>query len=173
MVRFLMIRLFDISGWISKALAVVCCVVLAVIAAITVIDVVAREIGVQLIGRVAVSEYGLLYAAMLGAPYLVRTGGHVFVDALLQGLPRAVRFLLEKAIYLLCIAICLYLGWFCLDLGYRALVTGDFDSRSFDMPRWLIYLPMVVGFFVCAVEFLRYLIGPSSMYERKDQDAAL
>ncbi len=168
-----MTRIFNVSGWICHALAVVCCVVLAVIAAITVIDVVAREFNVQIIGRVAISEYGLLYASMLGAPYLVRTGGHVFVDALLQNLPKAVRRALEKAIYVLCIAICLYLGWFCLDLGYRAILTGDFDSRSFDLPRWLIYLPMVIGFFVAAVEFLRYLIGPASMYDQRDTDAAL
>lgn len=168
-----MTRLFDFSGWISKALAVVCCAILAVIAVITVVDVIAREMNIQIIGRVAVSEYGLLYVAMLGAPYMVRTGGHVFVDALLQNLPRNGRLVLEKAIYILCIVLCLYLGWYCLDLGYRALMTGDFDSRSFDMPRWLIYLPMVIGFFVAAVEFLRYLIGPDSMYDQQDPDAAL
>ena len=168
-----MTRLFDISEWLCKALAAICCVILAVIAVITVVDVVGRELGLQFVGRVAISEYGLLYASMLGAPYLVRTGGHVFVDALLQNVPRAVRFVLEKAIYVLCIAICLYLGWVCLDLGIRAIRTSDFDSRSFDMPRWLIYLPMVAGFALAAVEFVRYLIGPASMYEQQDQDAAL
>jgi TRAP-type C4-dicarboxylate transport system permease small subunit len=88
-------------------------------------------------------------------------------------MPRGGRLVLEKLIYLLCIAICLYLGWFCLDLGIRAISTGDFDSRSFDLPRWLIYLPMVIGFFVAAVEFVRYLIGPASMYEQPEQEASL
>ncbi len=168
-----MTRLFDITGWLCKALAAVCCVILAVIAAITVFDVVGRELGIQFVGRVAISEYGLLYASMLGAPYLVRTGGHVFVDALLKNVPKVVRLVLEKAIYLLCIALCVYLGWVCLDLGIRAIQTNDFDSRSFDLPRWLIYLPMIVGFALAAVEFVRYLIGPESMYDQQDQDAAL
>jgi len=168
--------LFSISERIGTFLAGVCCVILAFIAVSTVVDVTIRELGYQsFTGRTALAEWGLLYTSMLGAPYLVRTGGHVFVDALLQAMPSGVRLILEKLIYLLCICICVYLGVFSFQLGYEGWKSGDFEARSFDMPRWLIYLPLVIGFLLAAVEFLRYLIGHASMYNRKptDQDAQL
>ena len=33
------------------------------------------------------------------------------------------------------------------------------------MPRWLIYLPMVIGLWLSAIEFLRYLLGLDSLYD--------
>jgi hypothetical protein len=32
------------------------------------------------------------------------------------------------------------------------------------MPRWLIFAPMVVGLWLSAIEFLRYLVGRDSIY---------
>ena len=39
--------------------------------------------------------------------------------------------------------------------------------RTFDMPKWLIYLPMALGLWLSAVELLRYLLGLDSMYARR------
>lgn len=169
-------RLFDLSGWACRVLAGVCCVLLAGVAIVTFVDVCLRELGFDsIVGRTAAAEWTLLYVACLGAPYLVRESGHIFVDALLQALPRRARTVLEKLIYLLCIVLCLYLGGYAVMLGYEGWVSGDYEVRSFDMPRWAIYLPMVIGFFLMVPEFLRYLLTDQSMYSRSaaDQDAAL
>ncbi len=171
-----MTRLFDLSAWVGRMLAGFCCILLALVAISTVIDVTIRELGFQsVVGRTAFAEWSLLYIATLGSPYLVRTSGHVFVDALLKTFPRPVRWVIEKLVYLLCIAICLYLAWYAGLIGYEGWLANDYEIRSFDMPRWLIHLPIMVGFVLMAVEFLRYLIGGASMYDQAtgEQDAAL
>ena len=38
------------------------------------------------------------------------------------------------------------------------------DERSIELELWWIYAPMPLGFFLVAVEFIRYLIGLDDMY---------
>ena len=65
---------------------------------------------------------------------------------------------------MLCLAICLYLGWIALGSAFTSLKSGAYEVRTFDMPRWLIFAPMVVGLWLSALEFLRYLLGRDSIY---------
>ena len=55
-----------------------------------------------------VVEYGLLWFTMLGAPWLVRMKGHVFVDSLVSLLPMIVQAVLARLVYVICIACCLF-----------------------------------------------------------------
>ena len=38
--------------------------------------------------------------------------------------------------------------------------------RSFEIPIWILFLPMPICFFMCAIEFLRFLIGIDDMYSQ-------
>lgn len=52
-----------------------------------------------------------------------------------------------------------------------ALEKGSFESRTFDMPKWAIFLPIFLGFAMSALEWLRFLITPASIYDACPPDA--
>lgn len=158
-------RFFDVLYGINKALAIVSGALLGLTAIAIALDVIARWIGLRPPPwTIAGSEFIMLYVTVLGAPYMVRIKGHVFVEALIMNLPRRVKRVVEKLIYVLCVALSLFLAWYALDATILAFATDDFDMRGFDMPWGWIYGPMTLGLLLTGLEFLRYLIGPESMY---------
>ncbi|MEK9692975.1 MAG: TRAP transporter small permease subunit [Rhodospirillaceae bacterium] len=111
-------------------------------------------------------EYILLWYTMLAAPYLVRIKGHVFVDAVTQFLPPKVKYVTAKIVYVLCIICCAIYCTQCWNLFSEAFATGELDTRSFEAPVWILLLPMPLCFGMCAIEFIRYLIGIDDMYSQ-------
>ncbi len=109
-------------------------------------------------------EYGLLWFSMLAAPWLARIKGHVYIDALTEFFNPAVQQVAAKLAYLVAIAGASISGWFSVDLWWEAYSTGMIDERGVELMQWWLYAPMPIGFFLVAIEFLRYLIGIDDMY---------
>jgi TRAP-type C4-dicarboxylate transport system permease small subunit len=105
-----------------------------------------------------------LYCAVLPAPWLVRTRGHVFVEAFITMMGRPLRRAVETFIYAACIIAALVFCYYSAVKLAHHLGTGEYETRSVDMPLWLLYLPMPFSFFLVAVEFGRFLFGAQSMY---------
>ena len=150
---------------IETALAAVSCFVIVVIFVLVIIDVSVRSLGFTPPGfTIAVTEYGLLYYSILAAPFILRRRGHVAVEAFVSVMPPVVRWLLAKFVYLVCFVVSLMVCYLSAHLVVMAIITGDIDVRGIDIPYWLLYLPLPIGFLFVALEFLRYLIGRASMY---------
>ena len=115
---------------------------------------------------IAIVEYILLYFTMLAAPYLLRIKGHVFIDAVTQFMPPAVKKVIAKAVYLACFIACCIYGYQLVNLLVEAIQSGEIDMRSMEIPAWILFVPMPLCFFMCAVEFVRYLIGIDDMYSQ-------
>lgn len=163
--------LFDVSGRISLALASVAKILIGVMILIVVSDVAIRNLGLRpLSWGVSASEYILLYAAFLPMPWLVRNKGHVFVEFLRNILGPRGRVFLEKLVYAVCVLLCLYLGTIALTTFIEVLQSGDYETRSFDMPKWVVFLPMTIAFYLSALEWLRYLMGEDSLYNLNPLD---
>jgi C4-dicarboxylate transporter, DctQ subunit len=123
------------------------------------IDVVVRNLGYQSSGHFfTFTEYALLLVPCLGAPWLVREKGHVYVEILLMHLGRRRRAALLFAIGVLCIAVCAILAWYGFDLTLRDYVANEKDVRSLDMPRWTVVGFVPLSFAMMALEFLRFLV---------------
>jgi TRAP-type C4-dicarboxylate transport system permease small subunit len=158
--------LFRAVGWISLALASLVKLILGGVVVLVIADVVLRNLGYRPIAwGVSATEYGLLYAGFLPMPWLVRSKGHVFVEFLRKLLPGGARLALEKIVYVVAIALCLYLAFYAIASLIEAVRTSAYETRTFDMPRWAIFLPIAVGFSLSALEWLRYLLGRDSLYE--------
>jgi len=128
-------------------------------------DVSVRTLGFQPPAyTVSLVEYGLLYVTVLAAPWLLREKGHVFVDLAMRAMPPAARRFNENAMYVLGAVVCAVLTYAAGELTLESWQRGDLDTRDFDMPRWLIYLPMTLCFLLLVIEFVRYLFGPDSLY---------
>jgi TRAP-type C4-dicarboxylate transport system permease small subunit len=157
-------RLFDASGRVAHALAVLTKLLLAAVVLLVAADVAARNLARPIAWSVSLTEYLLVYIAFLPMPALVRAKGHVCADFIRTALPAGLRRPIEASVYLLCLGICAYLGWVAFKGAAAAFAGGAYDVRSFDMPRWLIYAPMALGLWLSALEFLRYLLGRDSIY---------
>lgn len=147
--------------------------VLAVIAGLTlvwlmisvILSVLMRNAGLQPFAWLFTSaEYGLLYMTMLGAPWLVREKGHVHIELVTAALPGAVRRLVSRGVALACVAVCLVLAWKGADLFLTNIERGDFDTRAYYYPRWLLTITFPISFGLMAIEFSRFVFGSDLMH---------
>ena len=140
-------------------------IVVFVIFLLIVIDVFLRLLGIHPWSyTLGVVEYGLLWFTMLGAPWLVRMKGHVFVDSLVSLLPVIVQAVLARLVYVICIMCCFFFIYYSTDLLIDAYLTGEMDIRGEAQPLWMLLAPMPVSFAMIAFEFLRFLVGVDTMY---------
>lgn len=161
-----MTRVFDLLGRVSHFLARTTMVLLGILVLLVTADVVVRTAGLRpLTWAASTAEYILLYAAFLPMPALVRGKGHVFVEFMRQPMPPMLRRGCEFAVYVVCLAICAYLGWVASAHLVTAVKTGAYETRTYDMPQWAVYAPMALGFWLSVLEWLRFLIGGDSLYE--------
>ena len=155
---------FALTGRVSNALAVITKLLLGVIVVLVVADVAMRNLAKPIAWSTSLTEYLMIYVAFLSAPALVRQKGHVCADFLRQAMPTVVQRVLEKFVYVLCIVLCLYLGGVAMQSLIEAVQSRSYDVRTFDLPKWLIYLPITLGLWLSAAEFLRFLTGRDSIY---------
>ena len=127
------------------------------------IDVVLRNLGFQSSSHFfTFSEYALLLIPCMGAPWLVREKGHVYVEIALMYLNTRQRAVATIVIGVASIVVCLVLAWYGFEVTLRNFRLNDSDVRSFDMPRWMIVGWIPVSFTLMATEFLRYLVRGES-----------
>jgi TRAP-type C4-dicarboxylate transport system permease small subunit len=153
-------------AWLAGALMVVMMVTIC-------IDVVLRNLGYQSSAHFfTFSEYALLLIPCLGAPWLVREKGHIYVEIVLMYLGRERRQALTRLIGVICVVVCLVLAWYGGEVTVRNFVQRDMDVRSLDMPRWLIVVFIPLSFGMMGFEFLRFLArGESVLGSMMSSDA--
>lgn len=157
------------SARLYSALIVLCAVVagslLVLVFAAIVIDVTMRAIGFQpSYWTTPFSEYAMLYATMLGSPWVVRRRGHVAVESLVSALTPGLRRVLEMLIYALCISACLLLVYYSWQVTSTAWASGERDIRATELPRWVLFAVMPLGFLLIATEFVRLLLRRESYF---------
>lgn len=151
--------------WLINALKTISCAIVFAIFVLIVMDVLLPLVDIQpWEGTLGVVEYGLLWYTILAAPWLARIKGHVFIDAVNELLSPGAKKFTSKIAYLVVITGALMLAYYSLELAIESYVDEAIDERSIELELWWIYAPMPLGFFLVAVEFIRYLIGLDDMY---------
>lgn len=105
-----------------------------------------------------VIEFGLPSSAMLVAPWLVRTRGHVameLIDTALNARQRKALLLLTD---LTAAGICLFVAWYAGLAGLDSFERGEVAVRAVDVPRWYLYAILASGLTLCAIEFLGHAV---------------
>lgn len=104
---------------------------------------------------VAISEFTLLYATVLAAPWVLRRAEHIQVTTLAVMLPARWRAALGLVVCVIGMIVCLLVAWY----GLRVTLTAQgLEIRSFEMPKWIVYAPLPAGFLLMAVEFARHAL---------------
>jgi len=154
-----MTKIIRIYDRLIRVLAFLACILIGAVFVIIVVDVSMRTAGMRPpIFSSAFSEYSLIYMTMLAAPWLVRQRGHVRIDSFLTFVSPAQRRFIERFLIVICIALCLTATYYSAKFAIDFWSKGEIDIRSIEIPRALLFVPLVVGFFLCATEFLRLLL---------------
>jgi C4-dicarboxylate transporter, DctQ subunit len=133
--------------------------------AMIVIDVTLRNLGYQSSAHFfTFTEYFLLLIPLLGAPWLVREKGHIYIELFIAALPSRVRRTLLVMIVMACIVVALILAWFGGLIAVQDFLGNEKDVRSFDMPRWMLTMWFPLTFGMMALEFGRFLMRGESPY---------
>ena len=128
-------------------------------------DVALRNLGYQSSAHFfTFTEYFLLLIPLLGAPWLVREKGHIYIELLIGALPSSRRQALMRVIVVLSLTVCAVLAWYGGAITLQNFAQNEKDVRSFDMPRWILMLSMPLGFGTMALEFLRLLLRRETPY---------
>lgn len=149
----MIIRIYDrlILGLAALAAACLGSMIFAIV-----IDVVLRNIGLRPFqANSALIEYGMLFATMAGAPWLVREHGHVAIMSFVDLLPEAVQGLVRRIVLALSIGTLLLLSWRAGAVGLETIEAGAIDIRSIYIPAWVLYAMLSGGFGLMSLEFLR------------------
>ncbi len=100
------------------------------------------------------SEYGLLGATFLAAPWVLRQEGHVRIEIFVERLSRQHRRMIGVAVSLVGAVVCIVFAW------QTAVTTVDFFSRDlmeariWRIPQWIPYSVIPLGSAFLAVEFV-------------------
>jgi C4-dicarboxylate transporter DctQ subunit len=123
------------------------------------LDVVLRNLGYQSSAHFfTFTEYALLAVPCLGAPWLVREKGHIYVEILLMALSPRWRAAVTFLIGIACVAVCGIMAWYGFAVTIGDFLQNEKDVRSLDMPRWIVVGFIPLSFTMMAIEFVRFLI---------------
>ena len=133
------------------------CLMTAMMVVIT-LDVILRNLGYQSSAHFfTFTEYALLVIPCMGAPWLAREKGHIYVEILLMALSPRLRAWMTVLVGLACIGVCLVIAWYGFDVTLRDYLQNEKDVRSMDFPRWMVIGFIPLSFFMMAIEFARFL----------------
>lgn len=165
-----MVNFFKVYDHVIDGLAFISGAIIAGIFLAIVYDVSIRTVGLRTpLWTVALAEYGLLYATLLGSPWVLRRKSHVFITILTSRLSGSAKLVVERFGYVSGTAVCILLAYISLTVAVNEFDRGIVDIRTFRTPFWIVTAPMPLSFSLLAIQFLRFLFGNDSMLENERQ----
>ena len=150
--------IFKAYGAVLFGMAYAAAFLMAAMMVVIFLDVVLRNLGYQSSAHFfTFTEYALLAVPCLGAPWLVREKGHIYVEILLMALSPRKRALLTGAIGVVCVLVCAIIAWYGFAVTVTDFLQDNKDVRSLDMPRWIVVGFIPLSFSMMALEFVRFI----------------
>ncbi|MGE4335440.1 MAG: TRAP transporter small permease [Pigmentiphaga sp.] len=125
------------------------------------IDVLLRAVrGQGLPWLIDLAEYAMLGMTFLGAPWVLRRGGHIAIEIAVMALPARQREFTRRGVCLLGALICAIMAWAGTLATLEAAQRGSLVFKALVFPEWwtLVVIPFSLG--LCAFEFLRQGLVP-------------
>jgi C4-dicarboxylate transporter DctQ subunit len=107
---------------------------------------------------VELSEYALLWITFLGAAYVLRHGGHVRVDILLQYLSPGALRVCGMVSAATCALTSLVIFVFGIDATWTAFQRGAYKPTGIDVPTWMVLIVIPIGSLLLLLRFARLFI---------------
>ena len=152
-------RLARIMERVEGILATIAMVILTLIIFSVCLEIIMRYfLNRPLVWVVELTEYALLYVTFLGAAWLLKEGGHVRVDVVLNFMSR--RWQTRWALFssALGLLVSLILTVFGAIVTIDHLLRGMFKPTILEFPTGVVLAAIPVGCFFLTVRYLRMLI---------------
>ncbi|MFH1488426.1 MAG: TRAP transporter small permease [Pseudomonadota bacterium] len=108
---------------------------------------------------VEVCEYILFSMAFLGAPWLLRMGGHVNIDIFVAQLSPRRKHFMDLMSASVGIIISFIICWFSITTSYECFSTGVLLTKTLNVPKFYFLMIIALGYFFLLLEFARQFIG--------------
>lgn len=116
------------------------------------------------------TEYSMFYLTLLGAPWLVREKGHIFIEIAINNLPSKMLNIVSKIVMLMCAMISLVLAWKGLELTISNIKDNDYDVRTYFIPMWFFTIAYPISFTLIAIEFSRFIFSKDTYHNSQIGD---
>lgn len=100
------------------------------------------------------SEYTLLWATFLAAPWVMRENGHVAIEMFVETLPATGQRIVVTIAYLFASVVCCVFVWATTDTVIDFLRRGLYFAKPWSVPQWLVYSIIPVGSMFLAIELV-------------------
>jgi C4-dicarboxylate transporter DctQ subunit len=105
------------------------------------------------------SEYALVFAAFMAAPWAQRRHAHASVNILPNLLPDRPRRLLRGATLALAALVCFIFCYYAAELCLTYYNRGQLFAKAWNIPVYIPFLSLPIGLFFLGVEFVLQLAG--------------
>jgi TRAP-type C4-dicarboxylate transport system permease small subunit len=104
---------------------------------------------------VDLSEYAMLWAAFLAAPWVLRREGHVRVEVFVERMRPEFQRRLGILMSALGALVCAVMAWQGAATVWDFYVRGTHVAREWQVPQFLVYLVIPIGSALLTLEFAR------------------
>jgi C4-dicarboxylate transporter DctQ subunit len=116
-------------------------------------------------------EYGMVYVTFFGAAAVLRANAHIRLDLLFEKLRPRPRLLVEVIIMLTIALVMAVFVWKGTESVWESYVRNQVNVRAWQVPRWIILLPIPLGALLMFVESLRQAAESMAAWVRHDESA--
>jgi len=102
----------------------------------------------------------VLWVGLTGAVVATRTDKHIKIDVFAKYLPRKLRPLVQRGVYLFTLLVCLLISWHATQF---VLSEYEYGTEAFSgIPAWLTAIIIPVSFFLIAMRYGMLIFTPQS-----------
>lgn len=149
-----------LNDWVARALLAAAAVLAFLICFIVCADVIGRVVfNSPLKGTPEMVSFSIVIICFLQAPFAIRSGGMIWVDALFVRLPPLAQRICEIAGCLLGIAFFALVFWGSIEPSMHAWTSNEFEGEGARrLPVWPVRFVILLGTFLAAFSYLLSLI---------------
>ena len=162
-------------GRVVDSLAVLAGIILCALIVLICVDVAARNFKLFAIPwSLEGAQIALYCMTFLAAPWVLKLGGHIAVDLLVQNIKPERARKLGRITSAIGAIVCAILTYYSVRVFLAFAIDGQHIHGALIYPRWLVYIPAPLTFFLMFLIFASWTIDPSKMAEvRKDESEGL
>ncbi len=151
---------------LMSACGALAAVLLAAIVVVVLGEIIGRNTGAwTLAWSVEFSEYALVGATFIGAPWLLEKNGHVTVDILRNAFKGVSAQWLARVVNVLGALVCAVIAYYTWVGMLNLQARGAMVVKELVFPEWWTLVPVLLCFLLLCVGFLRRLVTGTDLSE--------
>jgi TRAP-type C4-dicarboxylate transport system permease small subunit len=152
--------IIKLNAWVVRALLAIAATLAFLICFLVCADVIGRVVfNSPVKGTPEIVSFSIVVICFLQAPFAIRSGGMIFVDAVISHLPPLPQRIVEIAGYLLGLSFFALVCWGSFDPALHAWISNEFEGEgALRVPVWPARYIIILGTFLAAFNYLLTLI---------------